>query len=121
MTSCARHADLRWDCILSAELSRRYKPDPEVYLRAAELLGLQPEQVMMVAAHNHDLLAARAVGFGTAFVYRTAEYGPRQSKKQTRSNSPGYSFARPTSNATLVRPCAFACSRASAIEPSWKS
>ena len=75
----AGRSDLRWDCILSAELANRYKPDSEVYLRAADLLGLGPEQVMMVAAHNSDLLAAQSVGFRTAFVYRTEEYGPSQS------------------------------------------
>lgn len=78
LTNMAKNADLRWDCILSAELARHYKPDPEVYLTAAALLGLEPAQVMMVAAHNEDLRAARAVGFRTAFVYRTEEYGPHQ-------------------------------------------
>jgi 2-haloacid dehalogenase len=78
LTNMARHADLRWDCILSADLARHYKPDPEVYLTAARLLDLEPAQVMMVAAHNDDLKAARLVGFHTAFVYRTEEYGPNQ-------------------------------------------
>jgi 2-haloacid dehalogenase len=78
LTHMAKQADLRWDCILSAELANRYKPDQEVYLRAAELLGLRPKQVMMVASHNSDLLAAQSVGFRTAFVYRTEEYGPNQ-------------------------------------------
>ena len=78
LTNMAKRADLRWDCILSAELAHRYKPDPEAYLTAARLLGLRPQQVMMVAAHNADLLAAQAAGFRAAFVYRTAEYGPAQ-------------------------------------------
>ena len=78
LTNLSKHADLRWDCILSSELSGHYKPDPEVYLTAASLLGLAPQQVMMVAAHNSDLLAARAVGCKTAFVYRKTEYGPNQ-------------------------------------------
>ena len=78
LTNMARYADLRWDCILSSELAKHYKPDPEVYLTAATLLGLDPEQLMMVAAHHGDLGAARSVGFSTAFVYRTEEYGPSQ-------------------------------------------
>ena len=78
LTNMAKHADLRWDCVLSAELTRHYKPDFEVYLLAAELLGLEASQVIMVAAHNQDLVAAKAVGFNTAFVYRTEEYGPNQ-------------------------------------------
>jgi len=75
LVDIAKHANLPWDVILSAELMRHYKPDPEVYLGAAELLGLQPNQVMMVAAHPPDLAAAREVGFRTAFIDRTLEHG----------------------------------------------
>ncbi len=78
LTNMAEQANLHWDCILSAELAECYKPDPQVYLMAARLLGLRTDQVMMVAAHNQDLEAAQAVGFSTAFVYRTTEYGPHQ-------------------------------------------
>src|SRR5688572_233530 len=76
LVNMAKHADLRWDCILSAELVRAYKSDPQVYRTAAELLGLQPSQVMMVAAHKDDLKGAQAVGLRTAFVHRPQEYGP---------------------------------------------
>jgi len=75
LTNMAKHAALPWDCILSAELAHHYKPDPEAYLTAAELLGLEPFQVMMVAAHQDDLRAARAAGFKTAFVPRPMEFG----------------------------------------------
>ncbi len=78
LTNLSKNAGLNWDCILSAELAHHYKPDPEVYLTAATHLGLAPEEIMMVAAHNNDLLAARAVGFKNAFVYRVTEYGPNQ-------------------------------------------
>jgi 2-haloacid dehalogenase len=78
LVNMAKRAGLPWDCVLSSELARRYKPDPEVYLLAAQLLGLEPHQTMMVAAHNGDLLAAQAVGMRTAFVLRAAEYGPGQ-------------------------------------------
>ena len=76
LVNMAKHAGLPWDCILSAELARHYKPDPEVYRMAADLLGLPPEAVMMVAAHKPDLLAAQAVGFRTAYVPRPMEFGP---------------------------------------------
>jgi 2-haloacid dehalogenase len=78
LVNMAKHSGLPWDCVLSSELARHYKPDPEVYLLAAQLLGLEPHQVMMVAAHNGDLLAAQRVGFRTAFVLRAHEYGPNQ-------------------------------------------
>jgi 2-haloacid dehalogenase len=78
LVNMAKRAGLPWDCVLSSELARHYKPDPEVYRLAAQLLGLAPPQVMMVAAHNGDLLAAQRVGFRTAFVLRAEEYGPEQ-------------------------------------------
>ena len=76
LVNMARHSGLPWDCILSAELTRHYKPDPETYLGAADLLGLRPEEVMMVAAHKGDLRSAQAVGLRTAFVARPHEFGP---------------------------------------------
>jgi 2-haloacid dehalogenase len=78
LTNMAKHAGLPWDLVLSAELFEHYKPDPETYLGAARLLGLPPGQVMMVAAHNGDLAAAKKFGLKTAFVARPTEYGPLQ-------------------------------------------
>jgi 2-haloacid dehalogenase len=78
LVNMAKRAGLPWDCVLSSELARHYKPDPQVYRLAAQLLGLEPRQVMMVAAHNGDLLAAQTVGYRTAFVLRATEYGPGQ-------------------------------------------
>ena len=76
LSNMAKHAGLPWDIILSAEIARHYKPDPEAYLHSAELLSEPPERVMMVAAHKGDLKAARSVGFKTAFVTRSHERGP---------------------------------------------
>ncbi|HXV06465.1 MAG TPA: haloacid dehalogenase type II [Burkholderiales bacterium] len=75
LTNMAKHAGLPWDCVLSAELFGRYKPDPETYRGAAVLLGLKPREVMMVAAHPDDLAAARRCGLRTAFVPRPREHG----------------------------------------------
>jgi 2-haloacid dehalogenase len=77
LTNMAKHASLPWDCILSAELAKHYKPDPETYLMAADILGLEPSQVMMSAAHKGDLKAARKQGLKTAFIPRPMERGPR--------------------------------------------
>lgn len=76
LVNMARRAGLPWDMIFSAELFRHYKPDPACYLGAVDLLGLEPRQVMLVAAHNADLAAAAALGLATAFVPRPAEHGP---------------------------------------------
>ncbi|MBV9654330.1 MAG: haloacid dehalogenase type II [Acetobacteraceae bacterium] len=75
----ARHGGLPWDVIAGAEATRTYKPQPETYLGTADLLGLQPGECALVAAHNDDLAAARACGFKTAFIPRPAEHGPGQS------------------------------------------
>ena len=83
LTNMAKFAGLPWDCILSAELTRHYKPDPEVYQTAADLLSLAPNEVMMVAAHPGDLRAAQAVGFQTALVPRPLEYGPDNAREVT--------------------------------------
>ncbi|MFZ1816078.1 MAG: haloacid dehalogenase type II [Rhizobiaceae bacterium] len=79
MVRLARFAHLPWDTILGADIARDYKPKPETYLASAAALGLEPGQVMMVAAHNSDLEAARACGLKTAFFPRRTEHGPGQS------------------------------------------
>ena len=73
-----RHAGLPWDAILGAEIARAYKPDPRVYLASVAALGLEPAEVMMVAAHTGDLAAASSCGLRTAFVPRPQEHGPGQ-------------------------------------------
>ena len=79
MVHLARHAGLPWDCILGAEIARDYKPAADVYLAACHALQLPPAEVVMVAAHNGDLHAARAAGLLTGFVPRPTEHGPLQS------------------------------------------
>jgi 2-haloacid dehalogenase len=76
MVNMAKRAGLPWDAILGAEPARHYKPQPEAYLVTADMLGLRPEQCMMVAAHNGDLGAAADCGLRTAFVPRPGEHGP---------------------------------------------
>jgi len=90
LVDMARNAGLPWDCVLSAELFRHYKPDPEAYLGAASLLGLQPSQVLMVAAHKDDLQAAKRCGLRTAFVRRPLERGP--GAKADLSSDPSFDF-----------------------------
>ena len=69
-------AGLPFQRLLSAEDFHHYKPDPAIYLGAASALGLDPGQVMMVAAHKSDLRAAQAAGMKAAFVERPLEKGP---------------------------------------------
>ena len=81
LVDLARHGDLRFDCLLSAEMAHAYKPAPEVYLTAARLLGVQPDELMLVAAHPGDLEGARRAGLRTALVDRPLEYGSRSRER----------------------------------------
>ena len=76
LTNLVKAAGLPFDCVISAELMRAYKPDPTVYRTAAELLDVAPAEMLMVAAHGRDLEAAAGVGLRTAFVERPREHGP---------------------------------------------
>ncbi len=79
MVAIAKFAGLPWDVILGAEPAGTYKPDPRCYITGTEILGLRPQECIMVAAHNKDLVAAAALGFRTAFIRRPTEHGPGQS------------------------------------------
>jgi 2-haloacid dehalogenase len=76
LVNMAKHAGLSWDTILGADVSRAYKPMPQVYLRACELLGVTPNRAMLVAAHDYDLEAARRCGLKTAYVVRENAQDP---------------------------------------------
>lgn len=80
LTNMAKQAGLPWDCILSAEVFRAYKPDRATYLGAARVFDVAPQRVMLVAAHQDDLAAARACGLQTAYVERPLEFGAGQPK-----------------------------------------
>lgn len=80
LTQMAKRAGLPWDCILSAEVFRAYKPDPATYLGVAQVFDLEPSQVMLCAAHHDDLQAAAACGLRTAYIERPLEFGAAQPK-----------------------------------------
>jgi 2-haloacid dehalogenase len=75
--SVCKHAGLPFDAVLTAELCKTYKPSPAVYQLAVDYLGFEPSQILMVACHKYDLVAARAFGMRTAFVARPLEFGPQ--------------------------------------------
>ncbi len=78
LVNLARFACLPWDMVFGSDLWEHYKPDPETYVGVCRLLSLKPQDVMMVAAHNYDLRAAKQLGLQTAFIPRPIEYGPNQ-------------------------------------------
>lgn len=80
LTNMAKRAGLPWDCVLSAEVFRAYKPDPATYLGVARVFDVAPHDVMLVAAHQDDLAAARACGLRTAYIERPLEFGAKHPK-----------------------------------------
>jgi 2-haloacid dehalogenase len=76
LVAMAKHAGLPWDMVFGADLFRHYKPDPETYVGACGLLRLDPDEVMLAAAHPSDLAGAQRSGLRTAFVARPLEFGP---------------------------------------------
>ena len=80
LTNMAKRAGLPWDCVLSAEVFKAYKPDPATYLGVANVFDVKPSEVMLCAAHHDDLAAARACGLGTAYIERPFEFGSAQPK-----------------------------------------
>jgi 2-haloacid dehalogenase len=80
LTRLSKRANMPWDCILSAEVFRAYKPDPRTYHGVAQTFDVRPEQLMLVATHHDDLEAARACGLQTAYIERPLEFGARNPK-----------------------------------------
>ena len=66
------HAGLveAFEAVLSADAVRRLKPAPEPYRMAADRLGVEPAEVLLVAAHAWDVAGALAAGCQAAFVAR---------------------------------------------------
>jgi len=81
LTDMAKHCGLAWDTVLGSDLVRHYKPDAEMYQSAIEFLGSgDAGSVMMVAAHNGDLVRAAEHGMETAYIARPYEHGAKQSR-----------------------------------------
>ena len=90
LTNMAKRAGIPWDLILSAELARHYKPDERVYLTAVDLLDLDVDDVMMVAAHERDLDASHDAGLHTAYVSRPLEWGPEEADSTKKPDEHAY-------------------------------
>ena len=90
LANMAKRAGLPWDCILSAEVFRAYKPHPDTYLGVAKTFDLAPDQVMLAAAHQSDLDAAAKCGLQTAFILRPDEFGPIRGNPDVGSQTNDY-------------------------------
>ena len=58
------------DSVISVDSAGVFKPHPSVYRTAVRMLGVEPSEIMMVAAHAFDVMGARACGFRGAYVNR---------------------------------------------------
>ncbi len=56
------HLDSYLDLMLSCEDVSRPKPHPDIYLRAAEVLGVKPENCLVVEDNQNGIRAAEAAG-----------------------------------------------------------
>ena len=101
LANMAKHAGLPWDCLLAADVTGAFKPQPECYQRAVEILDCEPAEVMMVAAHKRDLQAAAAVGLRTAFIPRPDEAGP--SREVDLSPDPSFDYVAPDFHALAAQ------------------
>jgi len=59
-----------YDAIISVQRAGFFKPHPAVYRTGATMLGVEPDRIMMVAAHAFDIMGARACGYRGAYVNR---------------------------------------------------
>jgi len=80
LATMGKQAGIPWDFVFSSDMHKAYKRNPAVYRNAIALLGFEPGEVMMGAAHNDDLEAARKEGMRTAYINRPYEYGVDQVK-----------------------------------------
>ncbi len=71
----SKHNGVAWDAIISCEFLGHYKPEAESYQGALKLLGVDPGEAIMCAAHPGDLRPAMAAGLRSAYVPRPGEWG----------------------------------------------
>lgn len=90
LADMAKHANLPWDLILSAEVFRQYKPHPDTYIGVANVFDVPSSSVILVAAHQNDLAAARDCGLATAYIERPAEFGPSKPRDVSRRSENTY-------------------------------
>ncbi|MDP9378544.1 MAG: HAD family hydrolase [Chloroflexota bacterium] len=69
--------DRRTDCVYVSEVVGIRKPAPEIFLRAAGCLGVEPPEVVFVGDNPEaDIAGAASVGMRTAWLRRGREWPP---------------------------------------------
>ena len=57
-----------FDRVISVAQANSFKPHVATYTKAAELLGLKPDQILFVANHAFDCIGAKSAGLRSAFI-----------------------------------------------------
>ncbi|MCC5645174.1 haloacid dehalogenase type II [Nostoc sp. CHAB 5824] len=70
----AKHLEVEFDQIITAEQAKSYKPSLNNFRPAIERIDLPLEQILHVAASiYHDIITAKSLGLSTVWVNRRAE------------------------------------------------
>ncbi|MBQ2994447.1 MAG: HAD-IA family hydrolase, partial [Peptococcaceae bacterium] len=77
-----------FDAIITPESTIEHKPHPAPALKAIELLGVSPEETIMIGDSVHDLQCGREAGCLTAFVQYSMV-----PQEELRAQNPDYSVA----------------------------
>jgi 2-haloacid dehalogenase len=70
LETAKRYHQVPFDRVISVAEANSFKPHVATYTRAAELLGLEPDQILFVANHAFDCIGAKSAGMKTAFIDR---------------------------------------------------
>ena len=64
---------LEYDAIVTGDMVSHSKPDPEIFLKGASLLGAEPEECLVLEDSKMGILAARNAGMHSCFIKDTIE------------------------------------------------
>lgn len=59
-----------FDRVISVAEANSFKPHVATYSKAAEIMGVKPDEVLFVANHAFDCIGAKSAGMRTAFIDR---------------------------------------------------
>jgi len=67
---------IEFDAVISVAVANSFKPHVATYSRAAEIMGVEMDEVLFVANHAFDCIGAKSAGMQTAFIdRRTRPFG----------------------------------------------
>jgi 2-haloacid dehalogenase len=70
LETAKKYHGIAFDRVISVAEAQSFKPHVATYTKAAELLGLNMDQILFVANHAFDCIGAKSAGMRTAFIDR---------------------------------------------------